>query len=204
MKAMYGPAINTLRWKPIVIATATLMAVFSLVRADMALDFIYDGADTTVSWSGTWDLSSTGTFNNTLIESSLNGLYAVGGTFSRATGGIDKPYPWGATTTGYTNLTGDFFGYDASFIYGPGTGFTDATTITGSMEALGTDLETIGFSGSAIIDGGGIISGTLSGSGGTVNWTAKDLTIVPEPVHFSMLGGLFIAATYAWRRFRRS
>lgn len=61
--------------------------------------------------------------------------------------------------------------------------------------AVGVDLADLGFDAGEIASGG-----TLSGTGGTVNWTASVLA-VPEPSSFALLaGGLALGAVVARRR----
>jgi hypothetical protein len=90
--------------------------------------------------------------------------------------------------------SGDSFGFNASTVYGPASGFDGNTPIVGSLTYFETSLEALGFDETEIANGG-----TLSGAGGTVNWTA---TVVPEPSTYAGIFGC-IALGFAVIRRKR-
>lgn len=151
-------------------------------QAAITLSFEYDTVSnvTTASWSGTWDVSYSFISAGSGIETASEWFYAYEDAF---TGNdnilIPGPYPWSTTRSDWTiSPSSDPFGFDEFGVYGPAGGFTPATVIAGSMFRTG-NLTDLGFA-----DNSGGLSGTLSGTGGTVNWSTS---AIPEPSTYAAL-----------------
>ncbi|MBC2601611.1 hypothetical protein [Puniceicoccus vermicola] len=85
----------------------------------------------------------------------------------------------------------DSFGFDQNYVYGPND-FTNSTMITGSISRTGS-LTDLGFANNS-----GGLSGTLSGGGGTVNWSTS--AVIPEPSAYAALAGFLALGIAACRR----
>jgi hypothetical protein len=177
-----------------------VLGPLSVAQAVIALTFIYDGVDTVVEWSGTWDVGSTWSGSSDFASSSSTTFWLMPGYSSGPNGsGIDGPYPWSSSYSEWAISEGAI-GFDSSNVYGPMGGFTPGTEFSGSAIAAGTSLSDLGFSG--VSDFGQSASGILSGDGGTVNWIAS-YGPIPEPETYAMLVSILALATVLCRRTER-
>jgi PEP-CTERM motif len=205
IKPMKTNLISMLPWKYIALASAAVLGFGSAARAAIQLDFVYDPVAnaTTASFSGTWDVAanspgpgSTEGFASSTSFQSFRISATTNGYGGRARNGVSSPYAW-ADVGVATTMTGDFFGFTQSYVYGP-EGFTAATSIAGTMTWAGKDLTAMGFSAEEIANGG-----FHSGSAGRVNWTASNLAMVPEPATYGLMTGGLILGCALMRRRRR-
>ena len=164
----------------------------SAAHAAIDLSFEYNPStgDTVAHYSGTWDAFSDGSGGGTSTTISHITFYAIptqnGNTSYRSYlgGGVDfapneSSYPW--VSAAATGTTGEAFGFNENSVYGPITGFTPSTPIEGTMTFINSTLTTLGFDASEIANGG-----SLTGAGGTVNWSAS---VVPEPSTYAAIFG---------------
>jgi hypothetical protein len=188
-------------WKYIALALAAALSFGSAAQAAIQLNFVYDPVAnaTTATFSGTWNLAaqSTGTlgYAHRATASDFYSLTAIPAGFFSG-GGMHTPYAWESAGNA-SSYTGHEFGFDSNLCFGP-VGFTAATFISGSMTWAGKNLAAMGFSAEEIANGG-----FYSGAAGTVNWTASNLAMVPEPATYGLMSGGLILGCALMRR-RRS
>lgn len=191
-------------WRLFSITIAFVFCFATKASADIQLDFVYDPETniTTATYYGTWDVSATGGglvtfpsvfFTGTSANAQTSGI-DIG--FNSEAGISSAFYPWSETTqpSGSGHL-GDNFGFAFDTVWGP-VGFTDTTIISGSVMFEELTLSALGFDENEILFGG-----MLTGSAGTVNWTAS-VAAVPEPSSFALLFGLVIMGAVFVRRRR--
>ena len=157
----------------------------------MILDFVYDSVEdqTVATYSGTWDVSAFSSIGRSVINVSATQFTNTQGSGSFALDVIDGPYPWNSINSSLLTGTGDFFSFTTTGAYGP-TGFTPSTVISGSIIMDTIDLTELGLS-----DG---TSGTLTGTAGTVNWSAS-ASAIPEPSTYALIAGFMCAAFILYR-----
>ena len=178
-------------WKRLAIVSAAALCLSS-AQAAIQLNFVYNSVTdiTIATYSGTWDVSS----ERSAVDGGLSSLFLFfearsGGEGGESWHGITGPYPWQSYGQGFSR-EGDYFSFGYTKVWGP-TNFTPSTVINGSLTYdTGIDLADLGFDADEIANGG-----TLTGSAGTVNWTAS-VSAVPEPsTHLLMLGGIALLAS---------
>ena len=189
--------------KHIAITAAAVVSFTQAAQAVINLDFVYDTGtgDTTASYSGTWSASSDTTFSNEEGSAGVDGREQsfvnlpadVGIGFALAGWPRGFAVPWSETVTA-SSSSGDIFGFTNSSLYGPEF-FGSRTNIVGSLTFVGTDLNALGFA-----SGNAASNGTLSGDGGTVNWSTA---VVPEPSSYALIVGALTACVLGFRRRRR-
>ena len=200
MEFLKNNILSRLSLKPISIGAMAALSLCSAANAAINLDFVYDtiSGDTTASYAGTWDIAGTGVGVIDVSRSSATYFQmrpAGWGpliTQSVSGAGLSGPYAWDVYQEGVS--TGDPFGFDLTYVYGPSS-FTSSTIIAGSVTYAGVNLTDLGFDAAEIANGG-----TLTGTGGTVNWTAS---VVPEPSTYAAILG-FISLAFVTIRRRRS
>jgi uncharacterized protein YhjY with autotransporter beta-barrel domain len=159
--------------KTLTVAAVAAVCFTSAALAAIDLDFVYDptAGQTTATYSGNWETSSTGdpstSVQHHITETAFTRLH---GQFGFTSSALVGAIPWTSATA--LSSSGSNFGFIMTgYIYGPAL-FTPATPISGALIFDG-DLDSLGFDSAEITNGG-----TISSIGGSVNWTAS-VMIVP-------------------------
>lgn len=173
----------------------------------VVIDFSFDGADTTVTYtSPTGALAGltfsanfgSGSGSDQFTSSSLFRTAGSGGYARWTFGGASSP-TWGTGTAGNvfaSSVTGDVFGIVSNgFLVPVGYNLFTGATLTGSLR----------FDGLSLIDLGFLLNDPASGSfavaGTNVSWTT---TVVPEPGSAALFAALAALTLVASNRPRRA
>jgi len=180
------------------------LALAPSARAQITIDFVYNGTDTTlvfnVAANSLATLTSSPSSSTSQEHSARNGgLASVTGPVNMdiyINPGYTNTY-WGSPTEA-TSYSGDglrFF-VGSSGVRVP-TGYDRVNgTLAGSMTWSSTSLIGLGFASNATTSGSFLALGT------TVNWSATN-TAIPEPSTYAALFGLGALGFAAWRKRRK-
>lgn len=179
------------------IPAVLLLGLFSLAGVNrtsgqITIDFVYDGADTTVNYSMApstfvnWDVKISGSHveDRRLVN---GGLYNVSAgsyeAYGDDVGGINPV--WGSSNSA-DSFSGVevIFEYTNGFIYVP-LGYDLSTGLSGSMTWNNTDLVALGFAANTDASGSFVLVGVPT------NWsTSAPASAVPEPSTYAAFVGM--------------
>ncbi|GAB5559340.1 MAG: hypothetical protein SynsKO_09870 [Synoicihabitans sp.] len=197
--------LKCISWSRGLVLAATTSFMVSVAQAQILLKFVYNsGTDTTTAtYSGSWGdyTDAEAVINSTAMSISASSFTSYGG--SRGFDGTDNTsfhgltMPWNLETA--TGRTGDTFGFSSGassgFLFAE-PGYTQGTSIDGSLIFSGSDLTELGFDETEIANGG-----TLGSGSNLVTWSAS-VAAVPEPASFGALIGLIVLVFSAFGRRR--
>ena len=186
---------------PLVGALSLLLS--STAWSQITLDFVFDGTDTTLSYSvapGT--LGTLGGIKNASYSYASASLSIAGRMYALPAGSWDQyvttdtnnpTAPWSAGNG--TSVTGSGFALDgAHFIVPAGFDLDSITAHAGGMTFVAQSPINLGFASNTSL------SGSYSQINTTVNWTVETASAVPEPSSFALFGGLAAFVTVGLRR----
>jgi hypothetical protein len=190
-----------------VFSVLMVLVAFTLVqtaRAQVTLNFTYDGTNTVSTFT-----VATNTFSSSLFYGGPTNYVAhdLDGGYYTAQYGTQDVY--GNGTTPFTNTawgsdlsatsySGDAFSLQlGGYITVPqGYNLATGTALTGSMTWANTDLVTLGFASNSSA------SGSFNGMGATVNWSTTNTSAIPEPSTYAAIFGACALGLVAYRRHR--
>ena len=169
--------------------------IVGLAQGAMSLAWVYDEStgDTVVTYSGTWDVYTSGAnaaAQSSIVNSNFFAILDADYSFSTSDR-FNDTFSWLGVPV--TSSTGARFGFDNQFaIYAP-TGYTQGTPILGTATFAGADLAALG-----LFDGESGSYTSLSGNN-SVSYTAEAVTVIPEPIS-ALLGSLGLLTLLLRRR----
>ena len=179
------------------------MLLSSTAWSQITLDFVFDGTDTTLSYSvapGTLSGTKNASFpsgGSASLSNAAGRFYALpAGSFDQyVTTDTNNPsVPWSSGNG--TSVTGSGFALDGAHFIVP-AGFDPNSMNTGGMTFLAQSPINLGFASN------GPLSGSYSAVNTTVSWTVETASAVPEPSSFTLFGGIAALASVGLRRRRR-
>jgi hypothetical protein len=202
------------------LSAGLLLGCFFLVlapaaRSQITINFVYDGTDTTLTYSVAPGSLSSLTYGGTTSTSDEHHV-GYGGLANVTSSTLDyynnpgyTNSAWGPSVVPATSYSGDpiRFWQGSSGVRVP-MGFNPATgTLAGTMLWTSTSLMALGFASNATTSGSFAAFGSIPLSipfATTVNWSATN-TAIPEPGTYAALLGLAaLGVVGAWRRVSRT